>query len=79
VQQFFELLKLFFCLLVINALTLKLRLKATFLRLQNRYLAFRLRETIKRKQNTLTKYLRDRNVLKGVSGNFDHSHHTDLT
>lgn len=48
-----ECLQLLLCLLVINALTLKLRLKATFLRLQNCYLTFRIRKTVKRKQDAI--------------------------
>src|ERR1700694_5191013 len=36
----------------------------TLLRLQNRYLAFRLGKTIKRKRDTLAKYLRKRNLFE---------------
>jgi hypothetical protein len=59
-----ECFQLLFCLFVINALTFKLRLKAAFLRLQNRYLAFCLRKTVKRKQDTLSEYLRNRNIFR---------------
>jgi hypothetical protein len=53
-KQFLERLQLLFCLLVINTLTFKLRLKAAFLRLQCCYLTFRLRKTVKRKRNALS-------------------------
>jgi hypothetical protein len=69
--QFPELIQLLFCLLVIKAFTFKLRAKASFLRLQNLYLALRISELVKRKRNTLAKHLRYRDVLKGVSSNFD--------
>jgi|SRR5205807_354462 len=73
-QQFLESLKLFLCLLVIETFTFKLHLKATFLRLQNRYLAFRLRKTIKRKRDTLAEYLRKRNLFQRVSRNVNETH-----
>ena len=78
-KQFLERLQLLFCLLVINMLTFKLRLKAAFLRLQCCYLAFRLRKTVKRKRNALSENLRNRNVLKRVSGDFNHSHTGNIT
>src|SRR5450759_3791289 len=78
-KQFLEPLQLLFCLLVINTLTFKLRLKAAFLRLQCCYLTFRLRKTVKRKRNALSENLRNRNVLKRVSGDFNHSHTGNIT
>src|ERR1700724_3224848 len=73
-KQFWEPLQLLFCLLVINTLTFKLCLKAAFLRLQCCYLTFRLRKTVKRKRNALSENFRNRNVLKRVSGDFNHFH-----
>jgi hypothetical protein len=57
-KQFLERLQLLFCLLVINTLAFKLRLKAAFLRLQCCYLTFRVRKTVKRKRNALSENLR---------------------
>jgi IS1 family transposase len=74
VQQFLEPFKLLFCLFVVETFTLKLRLKATYLRLQRRYLSFRLLKTVKRKRKTFANYLRYRQVLDRVSGNFQHAH-----
>lgn len=79
VHQFFEVLQLFLCLLVIKTFTLKLRCQAAFLRLQNLYLALCIRELVKRKRDTLAQNLRYRNVLKGISSDFDHSHKEDAT
>lgn len=53
-SQFFKTLQLLLCLFVIRALTLKLRVQAAFLRLQNLYLVLRVRELVKRKRKTLT-------------------------
>ena len=68
VQQFVEPLQLFFCLLVVETLTLKLRLKAAFLGLQNRYLAFCLLKTVERKRKTLPNYLGYRQIFDNISG-----------
>jgi hypothetical protein len=78
-KQFLELLQLLFCLLVINAFTFKLRLKAAFLRLQCCYLTFRLLKTVKRKRKALSENLRNRTILKRVSGDFNHSHPGNIT
>ncbi|MEY2579266.1 MAG: hypothetical protein QOI49_2090 [Verrucomicrobiota bacterium] len=73
-QCFCESLQLFFCLCVIKALTLQLRAKASFLRLQNRYFSFGLFQAIHRKRKTLAKDFRYRNILQGIPGRFDHPH-----
>ena|GEM_PF-2317394 len=78
-KNFFELLKLLFCLSVINLLTLKLRFKAAVLRLEQFYLLFRVRKTIKCKGNTLSKYLRKRNLFKSISSNIDNTHSSDAS
>src|SRR2546425_6795076 len=70
----FEPLQLLLCLLVVNALTVKCRCHASFLRLQCLYLRFRLRQTVERKRKTLADYIRHRNLFEGVSGNFKQSH-----
>ena len=46
VKQLLELMQLFFCLLVVNTLTFKLRFKAAILRLENFYLTFCLCQSI---------------------------------
>jgi len=72
-----EPLQLLLCLLVVETLTLKLRLKATRLRLQNLYLRFRIRETVKRKGKTLANYVRYRKVFQCVSGDFKEAHNVN--
>src|SRR5436309_3546557 len=73
-KHFLECMKLLFSLLVIEALTLKLRLKCANLFLRRTYLALRLFQTIKCKQKTLTKYFRYRQLFESISGDFEHSH-----
>ncbi len=69
-----EPLQLLACLLVVEALTLKLRLKATVLQLQGVYLRFRIRQSIKRKRKTLADYVRYRKIFQCVSGNIEQTH-----
>lgn len=78
-HQFLEPLQLLFCLFVIRALTFKLRGKAAFIRLQNLYLALRIRELVKRKRKTFADYVRNREVFERVTREFKHSHKEDVT
>ena len=61
-------------LMVVEALTLKLRFKAAILSLQNFYLRFRLGQTVKRKRKTLAHYIRERQLLQGITGGFKEAH-----
>src|SRR5713226_9755274 len=69
-----ETLQLLLCLLMIDALNLKSRLKVSLLRLQNFYFRFLLRRVIKRKRKALTEHVRHRNLFEGVSRNVDNAH-----
>src|ERR1700676_3406856 len=62
-KQFLEPLQLLFCLLVINTLPFKLRLRAALLPINCCNLTSPLRKTVKRKRNALSENLRNRNVL----------------
>ena len=72
-----EPLQLLACLLVVESLTLQLRLKAAVLRLQNLYLRFRLSQSVKRKRKTLADYVRYRKVLEGVSSGVNEAYNVD--
>ncbi|MGO8928397.1 MAG: hypothetical protein ACLQU3_16135 [Limisphaerales bacterium] len=69
-----EPLQLLACLLVVEALTLNLRLKAAVLQLQGVYLRFRLRQAVKSKRKTLAHYIRYRQVFQGVSSGINDTH-----
>ena len=69
-----EPLQLAVCLLVVRALTLKLRCKAAYLSLKCLYLRFRIRQAVECKRKTLADYVRNRQVFQGVSGNSDKAH-----
>src|SRR5205823_11688188 len=65
---------LIFGVLVIELLTLKLRLKSANLFFRRTYLRLCLFQTIKGKQKTFTNYLRYWNILQCVPRDFEHSH-----
>jgi hypothetical protein len=67
-------LKLLFVILVIEAYTLKLRLKAAILGLQNRYLRFRVGQLIKRKRQSFAEYVRHRDLHQGITGSLKKAH-----
>ena len=69
-----EVMQLILYLLVVNLLTFKLRVKAAILRLEFRYLGFRLRQAINRKRKTLSDNIRERNFFQGGSSGFDKTH-----
>ena len=73
-----EPLQLLFCLLIVEACILKLRLKLSVLGLQRLYLRFRVRQTVERKRKTFPDDVRHRDFFECVSGKINQAHTGDV-
>ncbi|GEM_PF-2430525 len=69
-----ETVQLLLSLLMVKALTFKLRLKYGVLRLKNGYLTFQLHREIKRKRKALAKHVSHRDLFEGISRNVNEAH-----